>query len=173
MAQPAKKPQIQQKQELDSTMFFGDDFQSTVEKRSSSNMFYNTRSITVLRGVLSYFQKAYPIDTDFYKICPKHSVHVSDIISIDIPKKPKKPNTVMISFLTKKRFTPKGQNWTPQQPNPQAPTPPPDKKLITVWEFVFPTSEPLKNFVFNTKYQFTRAPAYMSIRIRVQIHLVK
>jgi hypothetical protein len=86
--------------------------EAVVEKRSSSNMFWNKRSITLINGLLSYYSKVYQrissyllvAGTDWSTVTPKASVHVLNIVKIAPPEKPKKPNTVQVTFLVRDRI---------------------------------------------------------------------
>jgi hypothetical protein len=104
MAQPAKKP----------SFLPAGSFQAVVEKRSSSNMFYNKRSISIAQGVISYYSKAYPPTTDLSTVRPKASLLVNDITMLDIPPKPNKPNSVVLSFPTRCMVVVHKQEWEHQ-----------------------------------------------------------
>lgn len=91
----------------------GTNIEAVVEKRSSTNMFWNKRSITLIDGVLSYYSKvhlrifnAYDIaaNTDYSKTASKASVKVINIVKLCEPDKVKKPNSIQITFLRRDRL---------------------------------------------------------------------
>jgi hypothetical protein len=62
-------------------------------------MFWNKRTITIKKGLISYYSKVHAANADFSRYLPKASLLATSIIKVDIVPKGKKPNLVSIKFM--------------------------------------------------------------------------
>ncbi|KAM3144382.1 hypothetical protein pb186bvf_003546 [Paramecium bursaria] len=133
-----------------------------VEKRSSSKMFWNKRIIILKDGILSYYSKVPKQLSDISKLQPKTSVHVENILYIGPPEKPKKQNTLEITFMAKDAIKPSkqkaGSNASANQSMinssygkelmaSQQPIVITKKKEIIIWEVAFSKKEQFTELV--------------------------
>ncbi|CAD8124522.1 unnamed protein product [Paramecium sonneborni] len=127
-----------------------------VEKRSTSKMFWNKRIIQLQNGMLSYFKVPKQMN-ELSKMQPKISVIIENIIYIGPPEKPKKQNSIEITFMAKDSIYPSkiknrstnmsvNSSYGRDLMAAQQPIVITKKKEIIIWEIAFSKPETLKEF---------------------------
>ncbi|CAD8210827.1 unnamed protein product [Paramecium pentaurelia] len=127
-----------------------------IEKRSTSKMFWNKRVIQLQNGMLSYFKVPKQMN-DLYKMQPKISVIIENILSIGPPEKAKKQNSIEITFMAKDAIFPSkmknrstnmsvNSSYGRDLMAAQQPIVITKKKEIIIWEIAFPKPEIVKEF---------------------------
>ncbi|CAD8109841.1 unnamed protein product [Paramecium primaurelia] len=127
-----------------------------VEKRSTSKMFWNKRVIQLSNGMLSYFKVPKQMN-ELSKMQPKISVIIENILYIGPPERPKKQNSIEITFMAKDAIFPSkvknrstnmsvNSSYGRDLMAAQQPIVITKKKEIIIWEIAFSKSEILKEF---------------------------